>query len=89
MRDVKQPRALATRARIIREAARLFALKGYHDTKLQEVLRGAEVTTGAFFHHFHSKEDLSFAVIDRHMGGGTGSEPLPVGQLRESPEDSP
>jgi AcrR family transcriptional regulator len=26
-----------------------------------------KVTTGAFFHHFGSKEELGFAVIDRHM----------------------
>jgi TetR/AcrR family transcriptional repressor of nem operon len=67
MRPVKQPRALATRAKILAEAARLFALKGYHDTKLGEVLKAAAVTTGAFFHHFGGKEELGFAVIDRHM----------------------
>ena len=68
MRTVKQPRALATRDRILAEAARLFALKGYHDTKLEEIQSAAEVTTGAFFHHFGGKEDLGFAVLDRHMG---------------------
>jgi TetR/AcrR family transcriptional repressor of nem operon len=67
LRTVKQPRALATRDRILAEAARLFALKGYHDTKLDELLIAAQVTTGAFFHHFGSKEDLGFAVLDRHM----------------------
>ena len=67
MRTIKQPRAFATRERIVSAASRLFALKGYHDTKLDEVLRTARVTTGAFFHHFHSKEDLGFAVLDRHM----------------------
>jgi TetR/AcrR family transcriptional repressor of nem operon len=67
MRAVKQARALATQERIVRAAAQLFALKGYHDTKLEEVLATAEVTTGAFFHHFRSKEELGFAVIDRHM----------------------
>jgi TetR/AcrR family transcriptional regulator, transcriptional repressor for nem operon len=67
MKTVSQPRALETRERILREAARLFALKGYHDTKLEELLKAARVTTGAFFHHFGSKEDLGFAVIDRHM----------------------
>jgi TetR/AcrR family transcriptional repressor of nem operon len=68
MNEVKQPRALATRDRILAEAARLFALKGYHDTKLEELQSAAKVTTGAFFHHFGSKEDLGFAVLDRHMG---------------------
>jgi TetR/AcrR family transcriptional repressor of nem operon len=67
MKEVKQPRALATRDRILDKAARWFALKGYHDTKLEDVLRTAEVTTGAFFHHFRGKEDLAFAVLDRHM----------------------
>ena len=67
MKDVIQPRALATRDKITRAAARLFALKGYHDTTLEDVRRAAEVTTGAFFHHFASKEDLGFAVLDQHM----------------------
>jgi len=67
MRVVKQPRALATRERIVSAAAGLFALKGYHDTKLEAVLGAARVTTGAFFHHFRSKEDLGFAVLERHM----------------------
>src|SRR5262245_34815662 len=67
MRDLKQSRAVQTREKILHEAAQLFALKGFHDTKLEEVLKAAQVTTGAFFHHFGSKEDLGFAVIDRHM----------------------
>jgi TetR/AcrR family transcriptional regulator, transcriptional repressor for nem operon len=67
VRQVKQSRAVATRDNIVMEAARLFAMKGYHDTKLEEVFRGAGVTTGAFFYHFKSKEDLGFAVIDAHM----------------------
>jgi TetR/AcrR family transcriptional regulator, transcriptional repressor for nem operon len=67
MKDVKQPRALATQEKITRAAARLFAMKGYHDTTLEDVRRAAGVTTGAFFHHFTSKEDLGFAVVDRHM----------------------
>src|SRR5262245_63563075 len=64
MPAAKQARALLTREKILREATRLFTLKGYHDTKLDEVLRGAGVTTGAFFHHFQGKEELAFAVMD-------------------------
>lgn len=67
MREPKQARALETRRRIVGEAARHFALKGYHDTKLEEIFSGAQVTTGAFFHHFANKEDLGFAVINSHM----------------------
>ncbi len=67
MKDVKQPRALETREKILLAAARLFALKGYHDAKLEEVLDAAQVTKGAFFHHFRDREDLGFAVLDWHM----------------------
>ena len=67
MRTAKQPRAIKTRDRILREAARMFALKGFHGTKVDEIIKAAEVTSGAFFHHFIGKEDLGFAVIDHHM----------------------
>jgi TetR/AcrR family transcriptional repressor of nem operon len=67
MRNLKQPRAIETRKRILREAALLYALKGFHDTKVEELIQAAEVTSGAFFHHFRGKDDLAFAVIDHHM----------------------
>jgi len=67
MKAVTQPRAFETRDKILRAAARLFALKGYHDAKLEEVLDTAQVTKGAFFHHFSDREDLGFAVLDWHM----------------------
>jgi TetR/AcrR family transcriptional repressor of nem operon len=67
MKVVTQPRALETREKILQAAAGLFALKGYHDTKLEEVLDAAQVTKGAFFHHFRDREDLGFAVLDWHM----------------------
>ena len=64
MQAARQARALITREKILQEATRLFTLKGYHDTKLDEILRAAGVTSGAFFHHFRSKEDLAVAVMD-------------------------
>src|ERR1700675_1095048 len=67
MKDVKQPRALETREKILQAASYLIALKGYHDAKLEEVLDTAQVTKGAFFHHFRDREDLGFAVLDWHM----------------------
>jgi TetR/AcrR family transcriptional repressor of nem operon len=67
MKVVTQPRAFATREKILQAASRLFALKGYHDTKLEEVLGTAQVSKGAFFHQFRDREDLGFAVLDWHM----------------------
>ncbi len=67
VRTAKQPRAIKTRDRILRKAAQMFARKGFHDTKVDEIIKAANVTSGAFFHHFKGKEDLGFAVIDHHM----------------------
>ena len=67
MRDLTQPRAIETRKKILQEAAQLFALKGFHDTKVGELIKAADVTSGAFFHHFKGKDDLAFAVVDHHM----------------------
>ena len=67
MKAVTQPRAFETRERILQAASRLFALKGYHDAKLEEVLNTAQVSKGAFFHQFRDREDLGFAVLDWHM----------------------
>jgi TetR/AcrR family transcriptional regulator, transcriptional repressor for nem operon len=85
MKDVKQPRALETREKILRAAASLIALKGYHDAKLEEVLDTAQVTKGAFFHHFRDREDLGFAVLDWHMEQrrqilDTIEQELPIGK---------
>ena len=67
MRTPQQPRAIKTRDRILRDAARFFAMKGFHDTKVDEIIQAAEVTSGAFFHYFRDKNDLGFAVIDHYM----------------------
>ena len=67
MKAVTQPCAFETREKILQAAARLFALKGYHDSKLEEVLGAAQVSKGAFFHQFRDREDLGFAVLDWHM----------------------
>ena len=67
MKTLQQPRAIKTRDRILRSAARLFAIKGFRGTTVGDVVKSAEVTSGAFFHHFGSKDDLGFAVIERHM----------------------
>ena len=67
MRAAKQPRAIKTRDRILREAARMYALKGFHDSTVGKVIEAAQVTSGAFFYHFKGKEDLGLAVVDHYM----------------------
>lgn len=52
-----------TRGRILDAAAGSFQARGYHDTSVQDVKRLAEVSSGAFHHHFESKKALGLAVV--------------------------
>jgi TetR/AcrR family transcriptional repressor of nem operon len=46
------------------EALRLFSLKGFLSTSIQDVLEAADVSKGGLYNHFKSKEDLFYAVLD-------------------------
>ena len=60
----RQVRAEVTRRRIIDAAVELFDKLGYGDTGLAEILQRAEVTKGAFYYHFDTKEAVASAIIE-------------------------
>lgn len=49
---------------IILEALRLFSLKGYLSTSVQDIIDAAGTSKGGFYNHFKSKEELFHAVLD-------------------------
>ena len=46
-----------TRQRLLAEAQRLFRERGYAATSLEQIAEAAEVTKGAIYGHFASKEE--------------------------------
>jgi AcrR family transcriptional regulator len=56
-------RGQATRQRLVATAARLFAERGYEATSIEEMLQELQVSRGALYHHFDSKEALFEAVL--------------------------
>lgn len=52
-----------TRQRLLDEAKRLFREQGFAATSLEQIAEAAEVTKGAIYGHFSSKEDLMLAAI--------------------------
>ena len=53
-----------TRQRLLAEAQRLFRERGYAATSLEQIAEAAEVTKGAIYGHFASKEDLMISALE-------------------------
>lgn len=68
-----------TRQRLLAEAQRLFRERGYAATSLEQIAEAAEVTKGAIYGHFASKEDLLLSAIE----AGRDSPPEYVALLND------
>ncbi|MFI6498943.1 TetR/AcrR family transcriptional regulator [Nonomuraea typhae] len=53
------------RRRLLGEATRLFAERGFEGTSVQEIVAAAGVTKGAMYHYFDSKDDLLHEIYAR------------------------
>ena len=76
--------------RIIYESLKLFSLKGFLSTSINDILEAANTSKGGFYNHFASKEDLFFEVLDearriwreRNLSGLDEIE-SPVGKIKK------
>ena len=55
-----------TISKILTVSAKLFTEKGYEKTSVQDIVNGLEMSRGAIFHHFKSKEEIFDAVMTQH-----------------------
>ena len=55
-----------TRDRIERAAIRLFVEKGVTETSVRDIARAVDISEGALYRHFVSKDELVWAVFERH-----------------------
>jgi TetR/AcrR family transcriptional repressor of nem operon len=62
---VKPRDGKSTREAVLKAATRLIHVRGYQNTSLDDVLRESGVGKGNFYHHFRSKEDLGYAILDQ------------------------
>ena len=53
----------ARRAELTRQAARLFAEKGYHGTSIGEIAEALGVQKGSLYAHIESKQDLLYETM--------------------------
>jgi TetR/AcrR family transcriptional repressor of nem operon len=67
------------RERILDAAEHLVIENGFAATSLDQVIKAAETSKGAFFHHFDSKLDLARSLTERYVAAD-------IGQLRAALE---
>jgi AcrR family transcriptional regulator len=57
-------KAQLTRQRILDAALKVFARKGFHETRMNEIVEEAQSSKGGVYFHFTGKEQIFLALID-------------------------
>lgn len=84
----RRPRsqAQATRAKLLDASFRIFARDGYEKATVDDIVREAGYSKGAFYVHFQTKEEVFLALLEAHgaaLSPGTSGQNTP---LQESPQ---
>jgi AcrR family transcriptional regulator len=53
-----------TRHRILSAAINIFSQKGYHNTKVDDIVAAAKTSKGGVYFHFPSKQDIFLGLVD-------------------------
>lgn len=59
--------AVDSRQEILRTAARLFQQQGYDATSMNDVAAALKLSKGGLYHHFQSKDEILFDLMDHAM----------------------
>src|SRR5258708_32769111 len=81
---VSREQAAENRARVLEVAGRLFREKGFDGIAVAEIMKGAGLTHGGFYHQCGSKDDLAAEACAQMLAGaaerwrklGDGKDPL-------------
>ncbi|AXB57247.1 TetR/AcrR family transcriptional regulator [Flavobacterium fluviale] len=57
-------KAANTRLNILHKAFELIYTKGYQTTSIDEIIATTQVTKGAFYYHFKTKDEMGVAIIE-------------------------
>ncbi len=52
---------------LMNAAVHLFSVKGYHQTSVQEIAHAVDISKGAFYKHFDSKDSLLVSILKRYQ----------------------
>jgi len=60
---IAEQRGNTSREAIVSETLKLFSLKGFHNTSINDIQNATHLSKGAFYNYFRSKEDIFNAVL--------------------------
>ncbi|TWR30660.1 TetR/AcrR family transcriptional regulator [Mucilaginibacter pallidiroseus] len=78
-------KAEITRKMILQKSFDLIYRQGYQATSIDTILATTQVTKGAFFYHFKSKDDMGLAMINEIVYPGMYETLVKPLQLADSP----
>ena len=82
MKDApRSPSRAATRERLLEAACALFAERGWHGARVQDVCRAADANIAAVNYHFGGKEGLYRAVWDRALADAVDADGIGLSSL--------
>ncbi len=58
-------KAKATRERILDAAISVFSNKGYHETKVDDIVKVSDSSKGSVYFHFPGKQQIFLALVDK------------------------
>src|SRR5579871_2140230 len=64
---VPRETTLDPRQEILRTAARLFQQQGYDATSMNDVAAALKLSKGGLYHHFQSKDEILFDLMNHAM----------------------
>lgn len=85
---IELDKAQETRQRILDAAVNVFAAKGYHAARVDEIVDESATSKGAVYFHFPSKQDIFLAVIEKfvvllegNLSAALAKEPNGIGRV--------
>jgi len=81
MKEQPENGATNTRERILDAALNVFSNKGYHSTRIDEIVHESGTSKGSIYFHFPNKEKLFVALVDKFAN-------LLENKVRESVDDN-
>ena len=57
-----------TRTKILEAAVQVFAQKGYHETRVDDIVAESKTSKGSVYFYFPSKQDIFLGLIDTFSG---------------------